>query len=60
MGVLLARKSPVRVSLPRFHFRVGLHIVLFEIPWRLEVAIDPRTRWRVVATDIGADHEHHD
>src|SRR5690242_12328741 len=22
--------SPVRVSLPRFHFRVGLHIVLFE------------------------------
>jgi len=26
-------KSPIRVSLPRFHFRVGLHIVLFEIPW---------------------------
>ena len=23
--------SPIRVSLPRFHFRVGLHIVLFEI-----------------------------
>ena len=36
MGVLLARKSPVRVSLPRFHFRVGLHIDLFEIPWRLD------------------------
>jgi hypothetical protein len=31
MGVLLARKSPVRVSLPRFHFRVGLHIDLFEV-----------------------------
>src|SRR5580658_5567837 len=28
--------SPNRVSLPRFHFRVGLHIVLFEIPWRLD------------------------
>src|SRR6266700_4045806 len=24
-------KPPIRVSLPRFHFRVGLHIVLFEI-----------------------------
>jgi hypothetical protein len=24
-------KSPTRVSLPRFHYRVGLHIVLFEI-----------------------------
>src|SRR6516164_7353336 len=24
--------SPTRVSLPRFHCRVGLHIVLFEIP----------------------------
>jgi hypothetical protein len=24
--------SPSRFSLPRFHFRVGLHIVLFEIP----------------------------
>src|SRR6202049_3466727 len=35
-GVLLARKSPIRVSLPRFHFRIGLHIVLFEIPWRLD------------------------
>ena len=23
-------KSPIHVSLPRFHFRVGLHIVLFE------------------------------
>ena len=30
MGVVLARNSPIRVSLPRFHFRVGLHIVLFE------------------------------
>jgi hypothetical protein len=30
MGVLLAQKSPIRVSLPRFHFRVGLHIDLFE------------------------------
>jgi hypothetical protein len=29
MGVVLARNSPIRVSLPRFHFRVGLHIVLF-------------------------------
>src|SRR5271167_756370 len=27
-------KSPIRISLPRFHFRVGLHIVLFEIPGR--------------------------
>jgi transposase len=27
--------SPNRVSLPRFHVRVGLHIVLFEIPWRV-------------------------
>src|SRR5277367_3272237 len=24
-------KSPIRISLPRFHYRVGLHIVLFEI-----------------------------
>jgi len=24
--------SPNRVSLPRFHVRIGLHIVLFEIP----------------------------
>src|ERR1700741_3721646 len=30
MGVVLARNSPIRVSLPRFHFRIGLHIVLFE------------------------------
>ena len=30
MGVLVAQKSPIRVSLRRFHFRVGLHIVLFE------------------------------
>src|SRR5712691_7256528 len=30
MGVLIARKSPIRVSLPRFHFRVGLHIDVFE------------------------------
>ena len=29
MGVVLAH-SPIRVSLPRFHCRVGLHIVLFE------------------------------
>src|SRR6201986_5026110 len=29
-GVRVARKSPIRVSLPRFHFRVGLHIDLFE------------------------------
>src|SRR6266403_5858316 len=27
--------SPIRVSLPRFHYRVGLHIDLFEIPWRV-------------------------
>ena len=25
-------KSPIRNSLPRFHYRVGLHIDLFEIP----------------------------
>src|SRR5580692_4439415 len=31
MGVLVAQKSPIRVSLPRFHYRVGLHIVLFEV-----------------------------
>jgi Glycosyl transferase family 2 len=31
MGVVLARNSPIRVSLPRFHYRVGLHIVLFEV-----------------------------
>src|ERR1700730_17692800 len=30
MSVVLAQNSPIRVSLPRFHFRVGLHIVLFE------------------------------
>src|ERR1700694_3526503 len=30
MGVGVAQKSPIHVSLPRFHFRVGLHIVLFE------------------------------
>src|SRR6478672_12083982 len=35
MGVVLAQNSPIRVSLPRFHYRVGLHIVLFEIPWRV-------------------------
>src|SRR5260370_7742395 len=27
--------SPRRVSLPRKGHRVGLHIVLFEIPWRV-------------------------
>src|SRR6516225_5328080 len=26
---------PIRISLPRNHYRVGLHIVLFEIPWRV-------------------------
>src|SRR5712691_13297926 len=31
MGVLLAQNPPIRVSLPRFHFRVGLHIDLFEV-----------------------------
>src|ERR1700730_1446985 len=31
MGVVLTRNSPIRVSLPRFHYRVGLHIVLFEV-----------------------------
>src|SRR5271169_7070345 len=30
MGALVAQKSPNRVSLPRFHVRVGLHIDLFE------------------------------
>src|SRR5499425_3841064 len=30
MGVLVAQKSPIRVSLPRFHCRIGLHIDLFE------------------------------
>jgi hypothetical protein len=29
--VLLAQNSPIRVSLPRFHYRVGLHIDLFEV-----------------------------
>src|SRR5277367_6484860 len=24
-------KSPIHISLPRFHYRVGLHIVLFEV-----------------------------
>src|SRR5260370_34173164 len=28
--------SPSRISLPRKGHRVGLHIVLFEIPWRLD------------------------
>ena len=32
MGVLVAQKLPIRVSLPRFGGRVGLHIDLFEIP----------------------------
>ena len=31
MGVLVAQKSPTRISLPRSHCRVGLHIVLFEV-----------------------------
>src|SRR5271165_2133819 len=31
MGVFVAQKSPIRISLPRFHYRVGLHIVLFEV-----------------------------
>src|ERR1700732_4568297 len=31
MGVVLAQNSPIRVSLPRFHYRVGLHIDLFEV-----------------------------
>src|SRR5215831_17767443 len=31
MGVGVAQKSPIHVSLPRFHFRVGLHIDLFEV-----------------------------
>ena len=30
-GVLVAQKSPIHISLPRFHYRVGLHIVLFEV-----------------------------
>src|SRR5260221_3689597 len=30
MGVVLARNSPIYVSLPRNGCRVGLHIVLFE------------------------------
>src|SRR5258708_10813182 len=30
MGVVLAQNSPIRVSLPRYGSRVGLHIVLFE------------------------------
>src|SRR5438045_3426769 len=31
MGAVLAQNSPIRISLPRFHFRVGLHIDLFEV-----------------------------
>ena len=30
-GVLLAQTCPIRISLPRFHCRVGLHIDLFEV-----------------------------
>jgi hypothetical protein len=30
-GLLFAQKSPIRISLPRFHFRVGLHIDIFEV-----------------------------
>ena len=30
MGAVVAQKSPIRISLPRSHCRVGLHIVLFE------------------------------
>jgi len=36
--------SPSRISLPRFHCRVGLHIVLFEIPCVLWVAIDSASK----------------
>jgi hypothetical protein len=32
LGVVFAH-SPSRISLPRNHYRVGLHIVVFEIPW---------------------------
>ena len=31
MGVLVAQTCPIHISLPRFHYRVGLHIVLFEV-----------------------------
>jgi len=31
MGALVARQSAIRVSLPRFHYRVGLQIVLFAV-----------------------------
>src|SRR6201987_772661 len=30
-GRILAQTCPTRISLPRFHCRVGLHIVLFEV-----------------------------
>src|SRR3981189_3154602 len=30
MGVLVPQTCAIHISLPRFHFRVGLHIVLFE------------------------------
>jgi len=30
MGVVVAQNRPTRVSLPRTHYRVGQHIVLFE------------------------------
>jgi transposase len=45
LGVILAHLTR-RISLPRFHCRVGLRIVRFEIPWRLEVAIDHWASWR--------------
>src|SRR5215469_5230528 len=31
MGVFVAHTCPIHISLPRFHCRVGLHIVLFEV-----------------------------
>jgi hypothetical protein len=31
MGRLVAQTCPIHISLPRFHYRVGLHIVLFEV-----------------------------
>src|SRR5215471_4607087 len=31
LGALVAQNCPIHISLPRFHCRVGLHIVLFEV-----------------------------
>src|SRR3984893_14695004 len=35
------QNSPIRVSLPRFHYRVGLHIDLFEVCTRRFLTLRP-------------------